>query len=137
MRVGVTENIEIVRGFYSAGPAADDAARHPFASPHIVWHVPGANRVSGEYRGAHDVFTMMPAAMQPLDRWEIEVVDVMGNADLVVATVLVRGERYGRKIDSPGAHVFRLEDGRIAEAWGFVADQVTLDEMLDALPGPA
>jgi ketosteroid isomerase-like protein len=130
-RVGVAENIETVRRFYAAGPADDDADRTPLASPDIVWHVPGANRVSGEYRGAQDVFESMPAAMQPLDRWEIDVVNVMGNADLVVATVRVRGERYGRTLDSPGAHVFRLVDGRILEAWGFVVDQATLDALLD------
>jgi hypothetical protein len=130
-RVGVAENIETVRRFYAAGPADDDNARASFASPDIVWHVPGANRVSGEYRGAHDVFESMPAAMQPLDRWDLDVVDVMGNADLVVATVRVRGARHGRTVDSAGAHVFRLVDGRIVEAWGFVVEQAALDSLLD------
>jgi hypothetical protein len=74
----------------------------------------------------------MPASMQPLDRWELDVIDVMGNADLVVATVMVRGERYGRSIDTTGAHVFRLDgESRIVEAWGFVADQPGLDALLE------
>jgi ketosteroid isomerase-like protein len=130
--MGVPDNIATVRRFYAAGPSDDDAARFEFASPDIVWHVPGSNRVSGEYRGADAVFRAMPAAMQPLDRWEIDVVDVMGNADLVVATVRVRGTRYGRKLETDGAHVFRLDaDARIVEAWGFAVDQAGLDELLD------
>jgi ketosteroid isomerase-like protein len=130
--MGVPDNIATVRRFYAAGPADDDTARYAYASPDIVWHVPGANRVSGEYRGAEAVFRLMPESMQPLERWEIDVVDVMGNADLVVATVTIRGSRYGRSIESDGAHVFRLDDdARIVEAWGFVVEQALLDEILD------
>ena len=129
--MGVAENMATVRRFYAAGPAADDHDRYPFASPDIVWHVPGDNRVSGEYRGADAVFETMPARMQPLDRWELDVHEVMGNADLVVATVGIRGTRHGRSVETTGAHVFRLLDGRIVEAWGFADDQPGLDALLD------
>ncbi len=130
--MSVADNIESVRRFYAAGPADDDAARLAFASPDIVWHVPGANRVSGDYRGLDQVFRVMGAAMQPLDRWEIDVVDVMGNRDLVFATVNVRAERYGRSVTTRAGHVFRLDDdARILEAWGFVGEQTALDELLD------
>jgi ketosteroid isomerase-like protein len=130
--MGTSANLATVRRFYAAGPADDDAEREPFASPDIVWHVPGANRVSGDYRGTDAVFRRMPASMQPLDRWEVELVDVMANADLVVATVRVRGERYGRTVDTDGAHVFRLDDdARILEAWGFIVDQAAVDALLD------
>jgi ketosteroid isomerase-like protein len=130
--MGTAANIATVRRFYSAGPAGDDTDRVPFAAPDIVWHVPGANRVSGTYRGTDAVFREMPASMQPLDRWEIDVVDVMANDDLVVATVRIRGERYGRVLDCAGAHVFRLDaDARIVEAWGFIVDQAAADALLD------
>jgi hypothetical protein len=56
----------------------------------------------------------------------------MANDDLVVATVRITGRRYGRAIDTEGAHVFRIgSDGRIAEAWGFAVDQDALDALLD------
>ena len=130
--MGVAENLATVRRFYESGPADDDRDRRSLASDDIVWHVPGVNRVSGTYRGAVEVFEAMPRSMQPLDRWEIAVVDVMGNDDLVVATVEVRGERYGRSVRTDGAHVFRLDrDGRIVEAWGFTKDQSGLDALLD------
>ena len=96
-----------------------------------MWHVPGANRVSGDYRGAEAVFRTMPASMQPLDEWAIHVRSVMGNGDLVLAIVDVRGRRYGRTVETAGAHVFRFEGGRIVEAWGFTDDQAGLDRLLD------
>jgi hypothetical protein len=131
--VGVTENIATVRRFYDAGPSDDDAERHPFADPAIVWHVPGANHVSGRYEGAAAVFEEMPAKMQPLDEWSIDVVDLMANDDLVFATVTLQGRRGDHAVACPGGHVFRLDaQARIVEAWGFVRDQGALDALLDS-----
>lgn len=130
--MGVAENIATVRRFYAAGPADDDSARLAYAAPDIVWHVPGANRVSGDYRGFAAVFGEIGAAMQPLDRWELDVREVMGNGNLVVGTVDIRAERYGRRVETRGGHVFRLDDAAlIVEAWGFVEDQAALDALLD------
>jgi len=131
--VGVAENIETVRRFYAAGPADDDSLRGPLASPDIIWHAPGANRVSGTYRGAGEVFVEMAARMQPRDLWLIDVVDVLGNADLVIGTVHLRARRGSHEVDTPGGHVFRLDDSAtIVEAWGFVRDQAALDALFDA-----
>ena len=129
----VARNIDTVRRYYAAGAAADDSGRRDLVSPDIVWHVPGDNPVAGEYRGADAVLVIIGERMAPLTVWDIEVVDVMGNADHVVATVRVRGERRGIKVDMPGAHAFRLDDdGRIVEGWGFLADQGGLDEFFRA-----
>jgi len=127
----VRANLETVRAFYAAGPAFDDSGRGGFASLEIIWHVPGENPVSGEYRGREQVFGEINRRMAPLTDWRIEVVDVMGNVDLVVATVHISGERLTRKIDMAGAHCFRLDDrARIVEALGFSADQEALDAFL-------
>lgn len=126
-------NIATIRRFYESGPADDDAERHPFAAPDIVWHVPGANHVAADYRGTTDVFERMPALMQPLDEWTMEVQAIMANRDLVTAFVHLRGARGEKRVDCLGGHVFRLDDdGRIVEAWGFVEDQAGLDALLDA-----
>jgi hypothetical protein len=125
-------NIDTVRRFYAAGPGDDDSARLAYASPDIVWHVPGFNRVSRDYRGLEDVFQGIGAAMQPLGRWEIDAIDVMANREYVMATVFLRAERHGRRLESTGGHLFRFDvDGRIVEAWGFVAQQEGLDALLD------
>ena len=131
--MGVQENIELVRRFYDAGPADDDSARRSLFADDAVWHVPGDNPVSGDYVGLASILRDMPARMAPLDGWRLRVVDVLGNADLVVGMVHLTGERRGQTIDTPGAHVFRIgRDGRIAEAWGFTSDQARLDEFFRA-----
>lgn len=129
------DHIDTVRRFYAAGPAEDDSHQLAYAAPDIVWHVPGANPVSGRYAGLAEVFEAIPARMGPLDEWRIEVRDVMANGALVVATVEVTAARGGHRMRSGGAHVFRFDAvGRIAEAWGFVADQQALDAVLRAEP---
>ena len=131
--MNVERNLETIRRFYVAGPALDDANRLPFFAPDAVWHVPGDNPVSGPYSGPAAITTDISARMEPLDRWEIEVVDVMGNADMVVATVRLRARRRGVEVESNGAHAFRLNaEGQVVEAWGFTADQAGLDELFRA-----
>ena len=128
--MGTRENVEAIRRFYAAGPADDDSARHPFARDDVVWHVPGDSPVARDYRGKHDVFEVMGERMQPLDEWTIDVLDVMGNRDLVVGVVHLVARRGEHRVDCHGAHTFRFDDdGLLAEAWGFVADQAALDEL--------
>lgn len=131
--MGVAENIELVRRFYAAGPADDDSWRAEFAVPEVVWHVPGANPVSGRYQGYNEVFTKIGERMQPLDFWTIEVDEVMGNDDMVVAVVDVVAVRDAHRVECHGAHVFRFApDGRIAEVWGFVDAEAGLDVLFSS-----
>lgn len=131
--MSMERNIERIREFYAAGPADDDTERLPFFAPDVVWHVPGDNPVSGDYRGPDAIARDMIGRMQPLDEWTIEPTAVMGNADMVVGVVRLRGRRRGHEIDSSGAHTFRFDaEGRVAEAWGFVEKQNQLDEFFRA-----
>jgi ketosteroid isomerase-like protein len=127
-------NTETVWRFYRGGPADDDSGRVSLFGRDAVWHVPGDNPVAGDYRGVDAITRVMVSRMQPLTRWEIEPLAVMANRDLVMASVDLRGERYGRAIACRGGHVFRFDpDGTIVEAWGFVEDQAGLDEILSAM----
>lgn len=71
----------------------------------------------------------MPSRMAPLTRWEFDLRDVMVNGSYAVVTLSVQGERKGKKVDLPGAHIMRLNDrGQVAEGWGFTSDQDALDD---------
>src|SRR4030095_4569546 len=90
----------------------------------VVWHVPGDNPVSGEYRG-EDYFTRMPQRMAPLDEWRFTVTDVWTNEKDLAALVAfhLTGVRRGGTIDMDGHHLIRLDAaGRIVEGWGFAAN---------------
>lgn len=109
-----------------------EAAENKVISPSIVWHVPGHNPVSGEYRGA-DYFEVMPARMAPLDLWEFDVEGVMVNGDYVVTQIRLVGERKGKRIDTRGGHILRFDSSdQIVEGWGFTDDQDALDAFFAA-----
>ena len=121
-------NIRMVQLMY----AGDEYERERIARD-IVWHVPGHNPVSGEYRGFAAYTLTMPARMAPLSRWDFELQDVMVNSEHVVTTFRFQGERKGRQVDLRGAHIMRLNDaGQIVEGWGFANDQEALDEFFSA-----
>jgi ketosteroid isomerase-like protein len=121
-------NIETARRMYSG----DEAERANIAAD-IVWHVPGHNPVSGDYRGIEEYTQLMPSRMEPLTAWSFEPHDIMVNGDYVVATVSLKGERKGKKVDMRGAHILRMNDqGQVVEGWGFTSDQDTLDEFFSA-----
>jgi ketosteroid isomerase-like protein len=121
-------NIDIVRRFYTG-----DEAERAGAAPDIVWHVPGHNPVSGEYRGFREYTEVMPTRMAPLDRWDFTLESVMVNGDYVMTTFALQGERRGKRVDLRGGHLLRLtEGGQVAEGWGFTDDQEALDEFFSA-----
>lgn len=109
-----------------------DAQEVKIISPEIVWHVPGHNPVSGEYRG-RDYFELMPSRMAPLSRWEFAVERVMVNGDYVVADIHLAGERKGKMIETYGGHILRFDSNdQIVEGWGFTEKQDELDEFFAA-----
>lgn len=117
-------NMAVVRAMY----AGDEAERASIARD-IVWHVPGHNPVSGDYRGYDQYTQLMVARMAPLDRWDFTLGDVMVNGDYVMATFHLHGERRGKIVDLRGGHLMRVSaDGRVVEGWGFTDDQDALDE---------
>jgi ketosteroid isomerase-like protein len=121
-------NIETVRRMYMG-----DAAEQASIARDIVWHVPGHNPVSGDYRGYEEYTQLMPSRMAPLDRWDFTLGELMVNRNYVMATFSLQGERKGKAIDIRGGHLFRLDaDGKVVEGWGFTNDQDALDEFFSA-----
>ena len=117
-------NIAAVRKAYQEGTDVIAA--------NVVWHVPGHNPVSGTYRGIKAYLEDMVAKMAPIDEWIVDVENVMVNGNMAVTQVRVRGLRKNHRIEMGGAHVMRLENGKVVEGWGFVEDQDVLDQFFSA-----
>ncbi|MGZ9235244.1 MAG: nuclear transport factor 2 family protein [Anaerolineales bacterium] len=121
-------NLETARRMYTG-----DDAEHANIAANIVWHVPGHNPVSGDYHGFREYTELMPSRMAPLTSWGFEVHDIMVNGNYVVATISLKGERRGKKVDLRGAHIMRMnEQGQVVEGWGFTSDQDALDAFFSA-----
>src|SRR3989337_467996 len=107
-------NIEAVQRMYRG-----ESEEFATIAQDIVWHVPGHNPVSGEYRGFDEYTNLMPSRMAPLTRWDFTLEDVMINGNYVMTTWRLQGERKGKTIDMRGGHLFRLNtEGKVVEGWG-------------------
>lgn len=95
----------------------------------IVWHVPGNNPLSGTYKGKEEVFGFL-AKLGELSggSFKLDVHDVVGNDEHVVALVRISGSRPdGRTLEMPVAQVFHVRDGKVVEFWGMAEDQAKAD----------
>lgn len=119
---------ETVQGFYESWKARDlDALREGFDAD-LVWHVPGRNQLSGDYKG-EEFFTDLVPKVAGANRWDFDVHEIVSGKDHAVALLRIIGERNGRSVDMPGAHVLHMSpEGKIKEGWGLLFDQAAMDE---------
>jgi ketosteroid isomerase-like protein len=82
----------------------------------IVWRVPGANAMSGEYRGRDEVLKFLRQTFVLTDRtYRSELQYVLADDVHAVAVYRARGEREGRSLDIEQALFCEVRDGRLAD----------------------
>lgn len=119
----------IRRGFEAYGRGDIQALQTEFFSPDIVWHMPGRGPLAGDHAGAEAVgahFARLAELSGGTHR--VELHDVIGNDDHVVALHAARAERPGKQLDVNAMQVFHVRDGKITEAWTVQNDLYGYDE---------
>jgi hypothetical protein len=124
-------NEDLLRRGYEAFSKGDfDTLRQDFAED-IVWHSPGNNPLSGEYRGQDEVFGFFAKIAEITGgTFQAELHDVLVNDEHSVALQVTRAEREGNSLETHDVGVFHVRDGKITEAWFHSGDQAALDEFL-------
>jgi ketosteroid isomerase-like protein len=124
---------EVARRYFALLGAGDLPGLAGLFSPDVVWHQPGTSHVSGTYRGTDRLFAHLGRFMElSAGTFRIdEVADVMGNGDLVAATLRFSASVAGRAVSMAGVDLMRVHDGRIVEVWLFSADQAAEDSLWD------
>ena len=100
----------------------------------VVWHVPGASPIAGEYRGREAV-TGYFRARRELAGGAIQITK-HGEAhhdEAVVQLADGRAVIAGEEVSWRTAGVYRVAGGRIAEAWLVPLDQQQFDRAWGAL----
>jgi len=122
--------IAVVRKYFDALAVNDLDTVGALLSPDVVWHQPGANRFSGRRSGSGSVFAMIGGMVETSGgTFRIDRVDhLMGNGDLVAATIHFTASRDGAELAMDGVDLLRVVDDLIVEVWLFGADQPAEDE---------
>jgi ketosteroid isomerase-like protein len=122
-------NAELVRRFHEAQQAGDAAGLMELLADDIVWHVPGKNLLSRDYRGKAEVAGFWSRARE-LSGGTVrtELIDVLGSDGYGIALVRVFAEREGKSLGGQfQAFTYRIENGKVAEFWFMVEDRYAVD----------
>lgn len=122
-------NEELTRRGYEAFGKGDMDTLNDLLSDDIVWHVPGNNPLSGDYRGKDAVYGLFAKIVeQSGGTLRQDIHDVLANDEHAVVMVVARAERQGKKLDDRQVHVLHLKDGKATEFWNHFGDQAAVDE---------
>jgi uncharacterized protein len=124
-------DVAAVRRFVDAMVTRNVGAIADCFTDDVVFHIPGRNPLSGDYRGKSEVMIRL------FQRWEegfggmeINVHGIVADDDHVVVLSDRRATRASRTVEMRGASIYHVRDGRIAEAWLMEWDPYAIDEFL-------
>lgn len=124
-------NVARIRDGYAAFVRGDFAALNELFAEDVVFHVPGRNQLTGDYRGRDAVYGFFGKLMEVTEgSFGIEVHAVLADDEHGVALAVTTAGRGGRSMKVNEAHVTHLRDGRIVEFWVASTDQYAMDELL-------
>ncbi len=117
-------NEDLVREGYTAFSRGDiEALQSQFFAPDVRWHFPGRSQFAGDYSGLAEVLGWLGRSAEASGgTLRVELHDVVGNDDHVVALTNVRAERDGKTLDDNTVQVFHVRDGKATEVWTYPAD---------------
>ena len=125
---------QLVRQGYDAFIAGDMEWLNEHLAENIVWHVPGNNVLSGDYRGREEVLSFFAKSVQAAIP-SFDIHDVVASDDHTVALLNIRFTRTdnGQALDSRAVQVFHVAEGKALESWTTSEDQAALDAFLEGV----
>lgn len=132
-KMSAQDNVALLKKGYAAFAAGDlDTLRGMFADD-IVWHSGGNNStLSGDYKGIDETFGLFGTLFQETGgTFRNEIQHILADDDYAAAMVEMHAERNGKTFDGQGMNLFRMEDGKVKEAWVFGRDTSKLDALFE------
>jgi uncharacterized protein len=127
----VTEhaNAGLFRRSYAAFQAGDLDTVRSLLADDVIWHNPGSNHLSGDYRGADAAMGLFVKFSEDSGgTFKVDVHDILANDTHAVALITASGRKGGKTMNSRGAHVVHIAGGKLTESWAFDEDQRQVDE---------
>lgn len=132
--MGVQDDIELVRRGFEAFIAGDVEWMNEHLHENVVWHSPGHNVLSGDYRGRESVLAFFAKTVQ-VALPEFDMHDIVASDDHVVAIFTINWRRNdnGQTFEDRVAQVFHVENGQALEVWTMTEDQAGFDKFLEGV----
>jgi ketosteroid isomerase-like protein len=123
-------NEAVVRKGYEAFSKGDiETLQNEIFTDDIVWHVPGRNPLSGDYKGISEVLGYF-GQLGELSGATLQVTleDVLANDERTVGLHHAAGTLEGKTLDAYEVLVFRFRGDKVSEAQGYTGDQYAIDQ---------
>ena len=122
-------NEELVRRAFDAFTKGDVNTLRELTDQDAVWHNPGRNQLSGDYRGVDAILgSFAKTAELTGGTFRADLHDVVANDEHAVSIYVTRGERDGRTLEARQVLVSHIRNGKLTEAWLMSEDQYAADE---------
>jgi ketosteroid isomerase-like protein len=122
-------NQDLVQRGYEAFASGDIPTVLTLFADDIKWHIPGRSALAGDYEGKEAVMSFFAKLQeQSGGTFRMELHDILGGDDHVVALVRSTATRGGQSRTSDIVHVWHVGDGRATEFWGVPSDAYADDE---------
>jgi len=122
-------NEDVLRDAYAAFARGDLQAYLSYCTDDVTFHVPGHGRVAGDYSRAEFVTPFISQVVELTNgTFREEVLDVVANDRRGVVLLHHEFERDGQRYDYRTAHLYRIEQGKLAEFAEYPADLYRFDE---------
>ena len=133
--VAAQDDIDLVRKGFEAFIAGDMVWMNEHLHENIVWHVPGHNVLSGDHKGRENVLAFFAKSVQ-IALPEIDIHDVVGSEDHVVAIQTVRWRRNdnAETFEDHAVMVFHVAEEEAIEVWTLMEHQREFDKFLEGTP---
>jgi uncharacterized protein len=107
-----------IRALYAARADREHERVRPLLGDDVVWHEPGDEDYSGDYRGPDEVVALLDKLLAVTEgSFTLEPVAFLGTDDHLAAKIRWSAERGARRVQGAELAVYRLEGGKIAEVW--------------------
>ena len=113
------ETDQVLRAAVDAMTTGDFEALPGLFADDVVIHVPGTNRLFGEYKGKAELFDGFLSTLTSLTDGQVvlEPHEIIGSEDHAVGIYTWRATRDGMTIEWRQVNVYHVRSGRIVEVW--------------------
>ena len=121
-------NARLIRHGYAAFARGDLDAIRELMAHDVVWHEPGRSPIAGDYKGPDGVMRLLRDLRDRSDgTFAIDLIDVVPNADRVIALQEETATRKDRHLDVASAVDFEIHRGKITEVTVYQSDSYQFD----------
>jgi ketosteroid isomerase-like protein len=121
-------NARLIRHCYDAFARGDLESLKECMTHDVVWHEPGRGPFAGDHKGPDGVLSLLRELQERSDNtFSVEIVDLLVNAERVIAIQEETAQRGDRDLDMASATEFEVHQGKITEVTVYHGDTYHFD----------